>query len=208
MPSSAAASVKFSCRAAASNTLTAARGGNFLMPQNISSAYHLMQAFRWTVRGAHSYFRPSRRAASASSAKGVIKCAILSRPVHGPITATLFRSRWPASSPPPGPRSSGSTPSSSMPRGGAKARADRQLHHHPGRHDMNINDLKFAALAAVMAAAVTGATLVAASPAFGADLVVNAPTARVSYADLDLGSPAGVAKLEHRVSAAADRLCI
>jgi UrcA family protein len=72
---------------------------------------------------------------------------------------------------------------------------------------MNITDLKFAALAAVMAAAVTGATLVAASPAFGAELVVNAPTARVSYADLDLASRAGVHKLVRRVDAAADRLC-
>src|SRR4051812_36409167 len=95
-----------------------------------------------------------------------------------------------------------------MPRGGAKARADRQLHHHPGRHDMNINDLKFAALAAVMAAAVTGATLVAASPAFGAELVVNAATARVAYGDLNLASPAGVTRLERRVSAAAERLCV
>jgi UrcA family protein len=75
---------------------------------------------------------------------------------------------------------------------------------------MNITELKFAALAAVMAAALTGATLVAATPAFGAELVVNgaAPTARVSYADLDLASPVGVAKLERRVSASADRLCI
>ena len=74
---------------------------------------------------------------------------------------------------------------------------------------MNVTDLKFAALAAVMAVAVTGATLVAASPAFGADLVTRAaPTARVSYADLDLASRAGVTKLEHRVGAAADRLCL
>ena len=73
---------------------------------------------------------------------------------------------------------------------------------------MNITDLKFAALAAVMAAAVTGATLVAASPALGADLVVKAPSARVSYADLDLGSRAGVQKLERRIDAAAERLCV
>lgn len=73
---------------------------------------------------------------------------------------------------------------------------------------MNMTDLKFAALAAIMAVAVTGATLVAASPAFAADVVVNAPTARVSYADLDLGSRAGVAKLQKRVAAAAGRLCI
>jgi UrcA family protein len=72
---------------------------------------------------------------------------------------------------------------------------------------MNITEIKFAALAAVMAAAMTGATLVAASPAFGADLVVTAPTARVHYADLNLASAAGVAKLERRVAAAADRLC-
>ena len=73
---------------------------------------------------------------------------------------------------------------------------------------MNMTDLKFAALAAVMAVAMTGATLVATAPAFGADLVVNAPTARVTYADLDLASQAGVTTLEHRVSTAADRLCI
>jgi UrcA family protein len=75
---------------------------------------------------------------------------------------------------------------------------------------MNITDLKFAALAAIMAAAVTGATIVAATPAFGAELVVSgaAPTARVSYADLDLASAAGVARLERRIAAAADRLCV
>ena len=74
---------------------------------------------------------------------------------------------------------------------------------------MKSDDLKFAALAAIMAVAMTGATIVAATPAFGADLVVTraAPTARVSYADLDLASQAGVTKLEHRVSTAADRLC-
>jgi UrcA family protein len=75
---------------------------------------------------------------------------------------------------------------------------------------MTITDLKFAALAAVMAVAVTGATIVAASPAFGAELVVTGapPTARVAYADLDLGSAAGLAKLNRRVAAAADRLCV
>lgn len=76
---------------------------------------------------------------------------------------------------------------------------------------MKITDIKFAALAAVMALAVTGATVAATTPAFGAELVVNsdsASTARVGYADLDLSRPAGVAKLERRVEAAADRLCI
>lgn len=76
---------------------------------------------------------------------------------------------------------------------------------------MNITDLKFAALATAMALAVTGATVAATTPAFGAEMVVkgsNAPTARVSYADLDLRHQAGVARLERRVAAAADRLCI
>lgn len=76
---------------------------------------------------------------------------------------------------------------------------------------MTITEIKFAALATAMALAVTGATLVAAAPAFGAELVVNgntAPTARVSYADLDLRRAAGVAKLERRVAAAADSLCV
>jgi UrcA family protein len=74
---------------------------------------------------------------------------------------------------------------------------------------MNINELKFAALAAAMALAVTGATIAATTPAFGRDLVVSgAPTARVAYADLDLRSQAGVDRLEGRVRAAADRLCV
>ena len=76
---------------------------------------------------------------------------------------------------------------------------------------MNITDIKFAALATAMALAVTGATVAATTPAFGAELVVNgstAPTARVHYADLDLRRAAGVAKLEQRIEAAADRLCI
>ena len=73
---------------------------------------------------------------------------------------------------------------------------------------MTRTDFKFAALATVTALAVTGATLVATSPVAAADLVVNAPTARVSYADLDLRSGAGVARLERRVAAAATRLCI
>lgn len=76
---------------------------------------------------------------------------------------------------------------------------------------MTRTDFKFAALAAAMALAVTGATIAATTPAFGADLVVNgsaAATARVGYADLDLRSPAGITRLERRVAAAADRLCV
>lgn len=76
---------------------------------------------------------------------------------------------------------------------------------------MTRTDFKFAALAAIMALAVTGATLATTTPASGAELVVNGttvPTARVGYADLDLRSPDGVARLERRIAAAADRLCI
>jgi UrcA family protein len=76
---------------------------------------------------------------------------------------------------------------------------------------MTRTDFKFAALAAIMALAVTGATFAATSPASGAELVVNGtnvPTVRVGYADLDLRSTAGVARLERRVAAAADKLCI
>jgi UrcA family protein len=75
---------------------------------------------------------------------------------------------------------------------------------------MNILDLKFAALATAMALAATGATVAAVTPAFGAEMVVNgnaAPTARVAYADLDLHSKAGLARLDGRIRAAADRLC-
>ena len=74
---------------------------------------------------------------------------------------------------------------------------------------MSISELKFAALAAAMALAVTGATIAAATPAFGRDLVVDGRSAvRVTYADLDLRSPAGIARLEGRIRAAADRLCV
>jgi UrcA family protein len=76
---------------------------------------------------------------------------------------------------------------------------------------MTRTDFKFAALAAIMALAVTGATFASTTPAFGAELVVNgtpAPTVRIGYADLDLHSAAGVARLERRVAAAADKLCI
>ncbi|MDB5691522.1 MAG: hypothetical protein JWO81_585 [Alphaproteobacteria bacterium] len=75
---------------------------------------------------------------------------------------------------------------------------------------MKMLELKFAALATVMALAATGATIAAVTPAFGAEVVVNgasAPSARVAYGDLNLRSKAGVARLESRVRTAADRLC-
>ncbi len=76
---------------------------------------------------------------------------------------------------------------------------------------MTRTDFKFAALAAIMALAVTGATLAATTPASGAELVVNGtyvPIVRVGYADLDLRNTAGVAKLQRRVAAAANKLCV
>jgi UrcA family protein len=112
----------------------------------------------------------------------------------------------------PAEASHGSTPFRSMRHGGANAAAaDAAAHHHPGRNDMTRSNHRFAAFAAAMALAVTGATLAAATPVFAADVVVSgttAPTARVDYADLDLRSPAGVARLEHRVADAADRFCV
>jgi UrcA family protein len=69
---------------------------------------------------------------------------------------------------------------------------------------------RFAALALAASFAVTGATLASTgAPAYAADLVVSgAPTARVAYDDLNLRSPAGVKRLEHRVRAAAEHLCV
>jgi UrcA family protein len=69
---------------------------------------------------------------------------------------------------------------------------------------------RFAALALVASFAVTGATLASTgAPAYAADLVVSAPpSARVAYDDLNLRNPAGVKRLERRVRAAAEHLCI
>ena len=71
---------------------------------------------------------------------------------------------------------------------------------------------RFAALAFAASLAVTGGTLAATgAPAAAADLVVTgstAPTARVSFDDLNLRSEAGLKRLDARIRAAADRLCI
>ncbi|HEY0413706.1 MAG TPA: UrcA family protein [Allosphingosinicella sp.] len=71
---------------------------------------------------------------------------------------------------------------------------------------------QLAALAIAAALAVTGATLAATgAPAHAAGLVVTgnpAPTARIAYDDLDLRSPAGLARLQARIHAAADKLCV
>jgi UrcA family protein len=69
---------------------------------------------------------------------------------------------------------------------------------------------RFAALALVASFAVTGATLASTgAPASAAGRVVGgAPAARIAYDDLNLRSPAGVKRLEHRVRAAAEHLCV
>ena len=57
--------------------------------------------------------------------------------------------------------------------------------------------------------ALAGIALIA-GPAIAQDPVVvegGAPTARVSYADLDLGSASGIATLNGRIHRAASRLC-
>ena len=75
---------------------------------------------------------------------------------------------------------------------------------------MNMLNLKFAALGSLAALAVTTGTLAAtAAPVHAAELVVTAkaPQARIAYDDLNLKSAAGVAKLDARIRAAADRLC-
>jgi UrcA family protein len=75
---------------------------------------------------------------------------------------------------------------------------------------MNIQTLKYAALAALAALATTGGGIAALTgPAFAAE--ANAPAtivATVRYDDLNLRSAAGVDRLNARVRAAAERLCI
>lgn len=69
---------------------------------------------------------------------------------------------------------------------------------------------RFAALALAAAFAVSGGTLAAFAAPAAADIVVTgspAPTAKVAYDDLDLGSAAGLNRLNARIRAAADRLC-
>jgi UrcA family protein len=75
---------------------------------------------------------------------------------------------------------------------------------------MNIQTLKYAALAALAALATTGGGIAALTgPAFAAE--ANAPAtivATVRYDDLNLRSAAAVDRLNARVRAAAERLCI
>jgi UrcA family protein len=75
---------------------------------------------------------------------------------------------------------------------------------------MNIQTLKYAALAALAALATTGGGIAALTgPAFAAE--ANGPAtivATVRYDDLNLRSAAGVDRLNARIRAAAERLCI
>jgi UrcA family protein len=76
---------------------------------------------------------------------------------------------------------------------------------------MTMLNLKFAALGAIAALAVTGGTLAATSaPLRAAELVVTAraPAARVAYDDLDLRGNAGKARLQARIRHAAETLCV
>jgi UrcA family protein len=79
-----------------------------------------------------------------------------------------------------------------------------------GEIEMNVTNLKFAVLGSIAALGVTGGTLAAtATPLRAAELVVTAkaPQARIAYADLNLADPAGIARLDARIRAAADKLC-
>ena len=75
---------------------------------------------------------------------------------------------------------------------------------------MNTIAIKNAGLALAAALATSAATLGAfplSAHAAPAIVVTAEPTVRVSHADLNLASPAGVAKLDGRVRQAAERLC-
>jgi UrcA family protein len=71
---------------------------------------------------------------------------------------------------------------------------------------------RFAILAFAASLAVTGGTLTATgAPAAAAELVVTGKSvsaAQVAYDDLDLKNAAGLKRLDARVRAAAERLCI
>ncbi len=74
-------------------------------------------------------------------------------------------------------------------------------------------NLKFAGLALAAALATSAATLVATgAPAVASTPIVvegsPAPSARISHADLNLVSTAGVRRLNARIRNAAERLCV
>jgi|GEM_PF-2378637 len=75
---------------------------------------------------------------------------------------------------------------------------------------MKIQTLKFAALAALAAFASTGGGIAALTgPAFAAEVQAPATVvATVRYDDLNLRTAAGVERLNARIRAAAERLCI
>jgi UrcA family protein len=65
--------------------------------------------------------------------------------------------------------------------------------------------LKISLIAAVAVAVVTAAA--AAAPAFAQDAVSDIVQRNVSYADLDLSAPAGVAALDQRIAMAVTQVC-
>ncbi len=69
-----------------------------------------------------------------------------------------------------------------------------------------MNALKILGIPAVLATAFLSSTVAAAQPSI--EVEGAAPRAEVSFADLDLGRPAGVAALQSRVRAAARDLCL
>jgi UrcA family protein len=74
---------------------------------------------------------------------------------------------------------------------------------------MNVQKLKFAALAAVAALLATGGGIAAlTSPAFAAEVEAPAAVTTVRYEDINLRTAAGVEHLNARIRDAAERLCI
>jgi UrcA family protein len=72
---------------------------------------------------------------------------------------------------------------------------------------MNIARLRLALSTIAAAALALGTAVAATSPVLAREPGPAAPAARVVYADLNLGTAAGIARLNARVRAAAERLC-
>jgi UrcA family protein len=76
-----------------------------------------------------------------------------------------------------------------------------------GRIDMKIARMKRTLISVAATAIVLGTAVAAASPVLARDRVAAAPIARIAYSDLNLATDAGIARLNARVRAAAERLC-
>jgi UrcA family protein len=77
----------------------------------------------------------------------------------------------------------------------------------PRRIDMNIAGLKLVIFTVAAAALALGTAVAATSPVLAHEPAPAAPVARIVYSDLNLGTAAGIARLNARVRAAAERLC-